>query len=145
MEWLTFSLSTLCAIGSFIGFVLAQREKKEAMNSEAAAKEYAENANKANLEIQRYTQHLNAEVDKQQAFDSEKEKVKRHIIDYYDKGKNQTYGVEAICQMLYQGNVDRPSLFRILQDLEADGLINERRVRTLSDRPFDRFLIIRDC
>ena len=45
MEWLTFGLSALCAIGSFVGFMLAQREKKEAKKSEAAAKEYAENVN----------------------------------------------------------------------------------------------------
>ena len=82
MEWLSFGLSALCAIGSFVGFLLAQREKKEAKKSEEAAKEYAANANKANLEIQRYTQHLNTEVDKQQEFDSEKEKIKRYILEY---------------------------------------------------------------
>ena len=123
MEWLTFGLSALCAIASFIGFILAQREKKEAKKSEAAAKEYAENANKANLEIQRYTQHLNAEIDKQRAYEAEKKKVKRHLIDHYENGKNQSYGIEPLCQNLYQGSVDRSLLVSILRDLEADGLI----------------------
>ena len=42
MEWLSFGLSALCAIGSFVGFLLAQREKKDAKKSEEAAKEYAQ-------------------------------------------------------------------------------------------------------
>lgn len=123
MEWLTFGLSALCAIGSFVGFMLAQREKKEAKKSEAAAKEYAENANKANIEIQRYTQHLNAEVDKQQAFEGEKKKVKEYLIRSYNDKPESASGIEYVNKDVFDGKGDKDLILRILRDLEADGVI----------------------
>ena len=143
MEWLTFGLSALCAIGSFIGFLLAQREKKEAKKSEAAAKEYAENANKANLEIQRYTQHLNTEVDKQQEFDSEKEKIKRYILEYEKDKQHVTCGIKQIFQDVYHGKGDKHKLLLILQALEVEGSICEEHYIG-SREPFGNFSVARD-
>lgn len=143
MDWLTFGLSALCAIGSFVGFMLAQREKKEAKKSEVAAKEYADNANKANLEIQRYTQHLNAEVDKQREFDSEKEKVKRHIIEYEKDKQNVIYGINQIYQDVYLGEGDKHKLLMILRALEDEGFITEENYIGSSE-DFDYFSVNRD-
>ena len=143
MDWLNFGLSALCAIGSFIGFILAQREKKEAKKSEAAAKEYAENANKANLEIQRYTQHLNAKVNKQREFDNEKEKIKRYIIEYEKDKQNVVCGIKQIYQDVYHGNGDKHKLLLILQALEVDGFITEEHYTTSSD-DFDFFSVNRE-
>jgi len=123
MEWLTFGLSALCAIGSYVGFLLAQREKKEAKKSEAAAKEYAENANKANLEIQRYTHHLNVEVDKQQELDNEKEKVKHCIIELNKDKQNVSFGINQVFQTLYKSNGDKKALLNILKSLAEEGFI----------------------
>ncbi len=47
-------VSIVCAGGSFISFLLAQKEKREAKESEAQAKIYAENANKANLAAEKF-------------------------------------------------------------------------------------------
>ena len=143
MEWLSFGLSALCAIGSFVGFLLAQREKKEAKKSEAAAKEYAENANKANLEIQRYTQHLNTEVDKQQEFDSEKEKIKRYILEYEKDKQHVTCGIKQIFQDVYHGKGDKHKLLLILKALEVEGLITEEHYIGSSE-DFDFFSVNRD-
>lgn len=128
MEWLTFGLSALCAIGSFVGFLLAQREKKEAKKSEAAAKEYAENANKANLEIQRYTQHLNDEVDKQQAFEGEKKKVKEYLIRSYNDKSESGSSIEFVNRDVFDGKGDKDLILRILRDLEADGVIKSMKL-----------------
>ena len=49
LEIISVIVSIVCAGGSFISFLLAQKEKREAKESEAQAKIYAENANKANL------------------------------------------------------------------------------------------------
>ena len=143
MEWLTFGLSALCAFGSFIGFLLAQREKKEAKKSEAAAKEYAGNANKANLEIQQYTQHLNTEVDKQHEFDDEKEKVKRYILEYEKDKQHVTCGIKQIYQDVYHDKGDKHKLLLILQALEVDGLITEEHYMGSSE-DFDFFSVNRD-
>lgn len=139
MEWLTFGLSALCAIASFIGFILAQREKKEAKKSEAAAKEYAENANKANLEIQKFVHHQNTKVDEQDSFDVEKEKVWRHIREFKEKMHSGIYGIEEIVKALYQNQCDRSLLNRILEDLESDNMIKSRKISN-KDR-FYRFQI----
>ena len=143
MDWLAFGLSALCALGSFIGFLLSQREKKEAKKSEIAAKEYAENANKANIEIQRYTQHMNTEVDKQQEFDSEKDKIKRYILEYEKDKQHVTCGIKQVFQDIYHGMGDKHTLLLILKALEVDGLITEVHYIGSSE-DFDFFSVNRD-
>lgn len=123
MDWLNFGLSALCAIGSFIGFILAQREKKEAKKSEAAAKEYAENANKANIEIHKYTRHLNEEIDFEMTIENEQTKVKQFLIERYSKNENHLYGFKHLFQDLYGGNGDQNQLLIILKRLAAEGFL----------------------
>ena len=64
VDTLSLIVSILCAVGSFISFLLAQKEKKEAKESERQTQIYAENANQANLatkklydELSKYIQH----------------------------------------------------------------------------------------
>ena len=81
------------------------------------------NANKANIEIQRYTQHLNAEVDKQQAFEGEKKKVKEYLIRSYNDKPESASGIEYVNKDVFDGKGDKDLILRILRDLEADGVI----------------------
>lgn len=123
MEWLTFGLSALCALGSFIGFLLAQREKKEAKKSEIAAKEYAENANKANIEIHKFTRHLNEEIDSYMTIENEQTKVKQFLIERYSKNADHLYGFKNLFQDLYAGNGDQNQLLIILKRLATEGFL----------------------
>jgi hypothetical protein len=142
MEWLAFGLSAICAIGSFISFILAQKEKNEAKKSETAAKEYAENANKANIEIQKFTQHLNAEVDKQLTFETEKEKVKQYLIGYYNNGKHPVSRISQVFLELYQNKGDKALLANILRELESDGMIKQTIIDGIGE--YEIFAILRD-
>lgn len=74
-------VSIVCAGGSFISFLLAQKEKGEAKKSEAQAKIYAENANKANLAAEKlYTEILN-NLEHQRDIQNEQE-LKEKIITF---------------------------------------------------------------
>ena len=58
LEAISVIISGICAVGSFISFLLAQKEKCEAKKSEAQAQIYAENANQANLATNELYQEL---------------------------------------------------------------------------------------
>ena len=142
MEWLSFGLSALCAIGSFIGFILAQREKKEAKKSEIAAKEYAENANKAYVEIQKHVGYLNADYEQQVLYNKEKDKVKQHIISIYRDSGTMLSGIDNIIEDVYQNQCDKHDVLCILRELEKDGLIHQLKLDGAYD--FQGFVIDRD-
>jgi len=143
VEWLAFGLSAICAIGSFVAFLLAQKEKREAKESGEKAREYAEDANKANLEIQKYVQFLNGEIDEQKEFIAEKEKVKQYLSNRSKQGQHNC-NINDVYQELYNDNADKNLLLKVLKELETDGMINEKDVKTLSDNEYKNFIILRD-
>jgi len=55
VDTLSLIVSILCAVGSFISFLLAQKEKKEAKESERQTQIYAENAIRQTWQLKSFT------------------------------------------------------------------------------------------
>ena len=81
LEIISVIVSIVCAGGSFISFLLAQKEKREAKESEAQAKIYAENANKANLAAEKFYAEFSNNLEHQRDVQKEQE-LKEKIITF---------------------------------------------------------------
>lgn len=86
VDTLSLIVSILCAVGSFISFLLAQKEKKEAKESERQTQIYAENANQANLATKKLYDELSKYIQHQHAIDAQVE-LKNKIRSYIAKIK----------------------------------------------------------
>lgn len=96
-------VSIICAGGSFVSFLLAQKEKKEAKKSEEQAKIYAENANKANLAAEKfYTEILN-NLEHQREVQNEQE-LKEKIIAFI--ALNSPVQIDRISQHIGRSKED---------------------------------------
>lgn len=74
-------ISGVCAVGSFISFLLAQKEKREAKESEAQAKIYAENANQANVTMNQLYQELLKDIAHRRSIES-RDALKNEVISF---------------------------------------------------------------
>ena len=77
-------ISGVCAVGSFISFLLAQKEKREAKESEAQAKIYAENANQANVTMNQLYQELLKDIAHRRSIES-RDALKNEVISFIDQ------------------------------------------------------------
>lgn len=77
-EWISVGIAFLCAIGSFIAYILTRYEKNQAKAYEEEARKQAENADKANISARKYyeamLEKLNIE-DQKNAIEDRKKQV----------------------------------------------------------------------
>ena len=100
VDTLSLIVSILCAVGSFISFLLAQKEKKEAKESERQTQIYAENANQANLATKKLYDELSKYIQHQHVIDAQVE-LKNKIRSYIAKNQNsRTQCIEEAFQLL---------------------------------------------
>ena len=81
LEAISVIISGICAVGSFISFLLAQKEKCEAKKSEAQAQIYAENANQANLATNELYLELLKDIAHRRSIES-RDSLKNEIIAF---------------------------------------------------------------
>ena len=81
LEAISVIISGICAVGSFISFLLAQKEKCEAKKSEAQAQIYAENANQANLATNELYQELLKDIAHRRSIES-RDSLNNEIIAF---------------------------------------------------------------
>ena len=147
---ITIVFAVLGCLGSLFGWLMSCGNRRKAKESEEQAKLYAQNADTANIEVQRYLGTLNKQVDENNSFIAEVEKVKTHLANIYKKYKENPfsntatdmYGIAHIIEHMYSGDCDKTMLLKILRCLEKDQMIIEMAVDNLPE--FYLFRIIRD-
>ena len=54
VQWVLAGVSLLGSLGAFVGWIKAKKQSQEAMREAERAKEYASNANEANIAVRKY-------------------------------------------------------------------------------------------
>lgn len=111
VDTLSLIVSILCAVGSFISFLLAQKEKKEAKESERQTQIYAENANQANLATKKLYDELSKYIQHQHVIDAQVE-LKNKIRSYI--AKNQNSCTQCIADFV---GLSKEEAFQLLLDM----------------------------
>ena len=111
VDTISLIVSILCAIGSFISFVLTQKEKKEAKESERQTQIYAENANQANLATKKLYYELSEYIQRQCTIDAQTE-LKNKIRSYI--AKNQNSRTQCIADFV---GLSKEETFQLLSDM----------------------------
>ena len=96
-------ISIVCAVGSFVSFLLAQKEKREAKESEAQARVYAENANKANLAAEKLYTEILKDLERQHSVQDDQE-LKEKICTFI--ALNAPVRIDRIAQHINQSKED---------------------------------------
>lgn len=120
VDTLSLIVSILCAVGSFISFLLAQKEKKEAKESERQTQIYAENANQANLATKKLYDELSKYIQHQHVIDAQVE-LKNKIRSYI--AKNQNSRTQCIADFV---GLSKEEAFQLLLDMMHTDPYNSR-------------------
>ena len=112
-------ISLLCMIGSFISFLIAQRQKRSAKASEEQAKIYAADANKANLAAKEYYDTI-LEIIQQEEPERERAKEKERARRFIAQN-----GVTKTQEVANYLNIEKNDAFLLLEEmLKVDGTIS---------------------
>ena len=72
-DWIAAGVSVMCMIGSFVSFLIARNEKRQAKESEKQAKIWAENADKANIATHELYDAVLHEIERKRPLEERKE------------------------------------------------------------------------
>lgn len=72
-DWIAAGVSVICMIGSFVSFLIARKEKRQARESEEQAKAWAKNADKANIATRELYETILREIKRKKPLEERKE------------------------------------------------------------------------
>ena len=80
-DWIAAGVSVICMIGSFVSFLIARKEKRQARESEEQAKAWAKNADKANIATRELYETILREIKRKKPLEERKE-LKENARNY---------------------------------------------------------------
>lgn len=80
-DWIAAGVSVICMIGSFVSFLIARKEKRQARESEEQAKAWAKNADKANIATRELYETILREIKRKKPLE-ERKKLKENARNY---------------------------------------------------------------
>ena len=110
-DWIASGVSVMCMIGSFVSFLIARNEKRQAKESEKQAKIWAENADKANIATHELYDALLHEIERKRPLEERKE-LKENARNYICA--NFMVHTQSIADHL---DISKNDAFELLQEM----------------------------